>query len=72
MRTHDHYRHGTVCLFTAPSYLQGKLICRTEPKHTHVGWLRFLRQIHREIPKDLTVPVIADNYSIHKHAKRKA
>ena len=50
-RTHDHYRHGTVCLFAALSYLEGKLIYRTERKHTHVEWLRFLKQIHREIPK---------------------
>ncbi len=68
VRTHDYYRHGTGCLLAALSCLEGKLIDRTEPKHTHVEWLRFLQQIHREI----TVPVIADNYSTLKHAKGKA
>ncbi len=54
------------------SYLEGKLIYCTEQKHTHMEWLRFLNQIHREVPKDLDVHLIADNYSTHKHAKVKA
>ena len=33
-RTHDYYRHGTICLFVALSYLEGKLIYRSEQKHT--------------------------------------
>ncbi len=68
-KTHDYKRHGTVTLFAALNYLEGKLISRTEAKHTHVEWLRFLKQIHRETPKDLAVHVIADNYATHKHAK---
>ena len=68
-RTHDYYRHGTICLFAALSYLEGKLIYRTEQKHTHLEWLRFLKQIQREVPKELDVHIIADNYSTHKHAK---
>ena len=66
-RTHDYIRHGTICLFAAMSYLEGKLIYRTEHKHTHVEWLRFLKQIHREVPRELDVHVIADNYATHKH-----
>ncbi len=71
-RTHDYYRHGTICLFAAMNYLEGKLIYRTERRHTHVEWLRFLKQIDREVPKDLDAHLIADNYSTHKHAKVKA
>lgn len=71
-KTHDYRRHGTITLFAALNYLEGKLITRTESKHTHVEWLRFLRQIDRETPKDLAIHVIADNYSTHKHAKVKA
>ena len=71
-RTHDFYRHGTICLFAALSYLEGKLIYRTEQKHTHLEWLRFLKQIQREVPKELAVHIIADNYSTHKHAKVQA
>ena len=71
-RTRDHHRHETICLFAAMSYLEGKLIYRTDQKHTDVEWLRFLKQIRREVPKDVDVHLIADNYSTHKHAMVKA
>ena len=70
--THDSIGHGTITLFTALNYLDGKLIYRTEQKHTHVEWLRFLKQLDREAPKDLEIHLIADNYSTHKQAKVKA
>ena len=71
-RTHDYIRHGTITLFAALNYLDGKLISRTEKKHTHVEWLRFLKQIDRETPQDLDIHLIIDNYCTHKHAKVKA
>ncbi len=64
-RTHDYVRHGTVTLFAALSYLEGKVFSRTEARHTHVEWLRFLKQIHRETPGDLTLDLILDNDSTH-------
>lgn len=70
--THDYIRHGTVTLFAAMNYLDGKLIHRLETRHTHVQWLRFLKQIDREVPAGLAVHVIADNYATHKHEKVKA
>jgi len=60
-RTHDYYPYGTICLFAAMSYLAGKLIYRTEQKLTHVEWLRFLKQIHREVPKVPEAHLIAHN-----------
>jgi len=71
-QTHDYKRHGTITLFAALNYLDGKLISRTERHHTHVEWLRFLRQIDRETPRGLTIHVIADNYATHKHKRVKA
>ena len=71
-RTHDYIRHGTITLFAALNYLDGKLIYRTEKKHTHVQWLRFLKQIVREVPKGVDLHLIADNYSTHTHVKVKA
>ena len=62
-------RHGTVTLFAALSYLEGKLIYRTEQQHTHVEWLRFLKQIDRETPEDVDLHLIADKYCTHKHGK---
>src|SRR5271168_239399 len=70
--THDYVRHGTVTLFAALSQLTGKLITRTETRHTHVEWLRFLKQIDRETPRDLDLHLIADNYATHKHPKVRA
>jgi len=64
--THDYTRHGTITLFAALNYLDGKIISRTEEKHTHVEWLRFLKQIERETPKELDIHLIMDNYCTHK------
>ena len=49
-RTHDYVRHGTTTLFAALNTLDGRVIARTETRHTHVEWLRFLRQIERQTP----------------------
>ncbi len=65
-KTHDYTRHGTITLFAALNYLDGKLIARTEERHTHVEWLRFLKQIDRETPKDLDLHLVVDNYCTHK------
>jgi transposase len=70
-KTHDYIRHGTVTLFTALNQLEGSLISRIEKRHTHVEWLRFLKQIDRETPKDVDLHIVADNYSTHKNAKVK-
>ena len=65
-KTHDYKRHGTITLFAALNYLDGKLISRTELRQTHVEWLRFLKQIDRETPKELELHLIIDNYCTHK------
>ena len=65
-QTHDYTRHGTLTLFAALNYLDGKLIHRTEPSHTHREWLLFLKQIDRQTPKDLQLHLIVDNYCTHK------
>ena len=71
-RTHDYLRHGTVTLFAAPSYLDGKILSRTAPQHTHKEWLAFLKQIDRETPAGLEIHLIIDNYATHKHPVVKA
>jgi transposase len=70
--THDYVRHGTVTLFAALAQATGQLITRTEANHTHVEWLRFLKQIERETPPELDLHLIADNYATHKHPKVRA
>ena len=66
-RTHDYIRHGTVTLFAALSYLDGKVLSRTAEQHTHKEWLAFLKVIERETPTDLAIHLIMDNYATHKH-----
>jgi hypothetical protein len=70
--THDYYRHGTVTLFAALDYLEGKVLACTAPKHTHRQWLAFLKHIDRETPPEVALHLIVDNYATHKHAKVKA
>lgn len=70
--THDYIRHGTVTLFTALNYLEGRLISSIEHQHRHQEWLSFLKRINRETPKHLQLHLIADNYATHKHPEVKA
>ena len=69
--THDYIRHGTITLFAALDYLEGKIFRRLEEKHTYVEWLRFLKQLHRETPTEVTLHIILDNYATHKKAEVK-
>jgi transposase len=66
--THDYKRHGTTTLFAALNVLTGTVVGICQPSHTHAEWLKFLKRIHRETPKNKQVHVICDNYSTHKHA----
>ena len=65
--THDYKRNGTTTLFAALNVLDGQVIGQCQQRHTHAEWLKFLRQIDRETPKDKTLHLIADNYATHKH-----
>jgi transposase len=67
--THDYKRNGTTTLFAALNVLDGQVIGQCQPRHTHVEWLKFLRQIDRVTPKGKTLHLIADNYATHKHPK---
>ena len=69
--THDYKRNGTTTLFAAMCTLTGKVISTCMPKHRHQEWLKFLRIIDREVPSNLDIHLIADNYSTHKHSEVK-
>ena len=70
-KTHDYIRHGTVTLFAALSYLDGKILSQTKGRHTHKEWLQFLKHLDAETPQDLDLHLIIDNYATHKHPKVK-
>ena len=65
--THDYKRNGTTTLFAALNVLDGRVIGQCQKRHTHAEWLKFLRKIDRETPKDKTLHLIVDNYATHKH-----
>ena len=65
--THDYKRNGTTTLFAALNVLDGQVIAQCQQRHRHTEWLKFLRQIDRETPKDRMLHLIADNYATHKH-----
>jgi transposase len=72
--THDYKRHGvtTTTLFAALNTLDGTVIGQCQTKHRHQEWLRFLRKIDGNTPKDKELHLIADNYATHKHPEVKA
>lgn len=65
--THDYKRHGTTTFFAALDVLTGRVIGECLPRHRNTEFLRFLRRIDKEVPKDLAVHLILDNYGTHKH-----
>jgi len=67
--THDYKRHGTTTLFAALNILDGKVIGKCMPKHRQEEFLKFLRKINKETPKNLDLHLIVDNYGSHKTPK---
>ena len=70
--THDYKRNGTTCLFAALNLLEGKVIGSCYPRHRNIEFLKFLRNIDREVHKDLAIHIILDNYGTHNHPNVKA
>jgi transposase len=67
--THDYKRHGTTTLFAALNILNGTVISQCQPRHRHMEWLKFLRQIDANVQPDLHIHVVLDNYATHTHPK---
>lgn len=70
--THDYFRHGTTTLFAALDVANGTVIGQCKPRHRHQEFLSFLRHVERNVPTELDVHLIVDNYTTHKHAKVRA
>ena len=67
--THDYKRHGTTTLFAALNTENGAVMAQCKPKHRHNEFIQFLNYIDKQIPKNLEVHLIVDNYATHKHKK---
>ena len=70
--THDYVRHGTTTLFAALDVASGEVLTNCKRRHRHQEFLSFLREIDRNVPPEIDVHLVMDNYATHKHAKVKA
>src|SRR5437899_2037743 len=70
--THDYFRHGTTTLFAALNVLDGSVITQCKPRHRHQEFLSFLNHLDHNVPAQLEVHLIADNFATHKHPRVKA
>lgn len=70
--THDYIRHGTTTLFAALDAGTGKVIARCAKRHRYQEYLTFLRLLDKEVPAELEIHLVVDNYATHKHAKVRA
>jgi transposase len=65
-RTHDYKRHGTTSLFAALDTKTGKVIGQTQQHHRSSEFRNFLDTIEKNVPAELDVHLILDNYGSHK------
>jgi transposase len=65
-RSHDYTRYGTLSLFAALDVATGKVIGKCYPRHRSAEFLKFLREIEANVPDDLDVHLVMDNYATHK------
>jgi transposase len=65
-RSHDYVRHGTLSLFAALDVATGKVIGKCFARHRSREFLTFLREIDGNVPTDLDVHLVMDNYATHK------
>ena len=67
-RTHDYVRHGTTSLFAALDAKAGTVIGECHRRHRATEFRKFLDTIDRNVPPQLDVHLILDNYATHKTA----
>jgi transposase len=67
-RTHSYVRHGTTSLFAALDIASGFVIGKCYKRHRATEFLDFLKQIDAQVPPDLDIHIIMDNYATHKTA----
>ena len=67
-RTHDYTRHGTTSLFAALDVKAGTVIGKCMRRHRAQEFRKFLDEVERNVPADLDIHVVMDNYGTHKTA----
>ena len=65
-RTHDYVRHGITTLFAALDVATGEVYGSIHRRHRAVEFKKFLTKLDKQIPAELDVHLICDNYATHK------
>jgi transposase len=67
-RTHDYRRHGTTSLFAALELKTSRVIGQLRRRHRSQEFRQFLDLIDSQVPAEMEVHLILDNYGTHKTA----
>ena len=67
-RTYDYQRHGTTSLFAALELKTSRVISQLRRRHRSREFRQFLDTIEAQVPAELEVHIIVDNYGTHKTA----
>jgi transposase len=65
-RTHDYLRNGVTSLFAALDIATGQVIGSLHRRHRSIEFKKFLAKLDQEVPTDLDVHLVCDNYATHK------
>ena len=66
--THDYKRHGTTSLFAALELKTNRVIGQLHRRHRSQEFRQFLDTIEANVPAELDVHIVLDNYGTHKTA----
>jgi transposase len=65
-RTHDYIRHGITTLFAALDTTTGEIYGSIHRRHRAIEFKKFLTKLDKQVPAELDVHLICDNYGTHK------
>lgn len=65
--THDYIRHGTTTLFAALDIATGQVLTSCKNHHRHQEYLQFLKHVDANVPSEMDIHLVVDNYATHKH-----
>ena len=65
-RSQDYKRHGVTSLFAALDIATGQVIGKCFARHRAAEFRKFLDEIEANVPRDLDVHLVMDNYATHK------
>ncbi len=66
LRSHDYLRHGTTSLFAALDLATGRVIGQLHRRHRATEFRKFLGRIDAEVPAEMELHLILDNYGTRK------